>query len=81
MPRRQPKSVQNPCSEDATKSKPSQSKESGVHLLGGLTSGSVVGFATDFWAGLADFGGVVRRRAFCFRLRIFWRIFLLHFAT
>ena len=40
----------------------------------------LVGFAADFWAWLADFGGVVRRRIFCFRLADFRRIFSADFS-
>ena len=70
MPRRQPRVSQNPCSEDASKSNPSQSKKPGVYLEV-RQADLLVGFAVDFWAWLADFGGVVRRRIFWFRLADF----------
>ena len=67
----------NPCSEDASKSKPSsQSRKPGVHLkhpvpLGGLAGG----FVGRFCARLVDFRGAGRRRIFCFWLADFPAIF------
>ena len=40
----------------------------------------LVGFEADFWAWLADFGGVVRRRIFCFRLADFPADFFADFS-
>ena len=70
MPRRQPKSVPESCFEDASKSNPSQSKNS-QRVLGGLTGGFVgrfcgglLGLAGGFWGGRAP-------TDFCFRLADF----------
>ena len=62
---------QNPCSEDASKSTILLNrKRSGVYLEV-WQADLLVGFMADFWAWLADFGGTVRWRIFCFRLADF----------
>ena len=52
---------QNPCSEDASKGKPSQSKKkkkkTGVYLEV-WHADLLVGFAADFWTWVVDFGGL-----------------------
>ena len=78
MPRRQPRVSQNPCSEDASKSHPSQLKKA-RRVLGGLTDGFIGRFCSGL-LGLA--GGFRRGRApadFCFRLADFLADF--YFAT
>ena len=70
MPRKQPMIVPESCSEDASKSKPSQSEKNPA-CTWRFDRRLLVGFAAGFWAWLVDFGGVVRRRSFCFRLADF----------
>ena len=69
-PERSQRVPQNPCSEDASKSNPFQSKKPGVYVEV-WQADLLVSFAADFWAWLADFGGVARWRIFCFRLADF----------
>ena len=76
---------QNPCFEDASRSKPSQSQKT-RRALGGLTSGFVGRFCGGFFGPAGGLGGGrVPARMFCFQadfLAIFFLlIFLLHFAT